>query len=635
MGDEVVVYRIFGGWLQRDIYKKQNQNCNKDISNLERIKFMCGIVGYIGKKNCLPILIKGLKRLEYRGYDSAGVAYVKDNYVKVVKNVGRINELEKVIDFNDNSNIGIGHTRWATHGGVDVFNSHPHQVGDITIVHNGIIENYQELKNMLINAGYDFKSDTDTEVACCYIDYEYKNNKTKNIIEILDSCMKIFKGSYAMAIMVKDIHDKLFVIKKDSPLVIGVAKRENYIASDISAFIDDTNGYVILEDMEIGVITSDDIDIYKDMKKVKFQIKRIDYDYSDSDKDGYEHYMLKEIHEQSSLVAKFNKMHLDNVLDLPDLSKYNKIHVIGCGTASYAGWAGKYLIENYSDFEVSVYIASEYRYQKIFVDDNTLIIAVSQSGETADTLACIKKVKEYGCRTLGIVNVKDSSIARVVDEVIYTEAGQEVAVASTKAYLSQVYVFSLLALRLGLKTKHLNADDIILEYKKLPTLIDKLINLDYDNIVKHFWNVKDIFYLGRNVDYVSVLEGALKIKEISYIHSEAYQAGELKHGTISLVEKDTPIVTLITNDDIASKTISNIKEVKARGAYVVLLIKESLSLDIDNDCYDELLIIPDTITLLQPILNVIPLQLIAYYVAKKRGCDIDKPRNLAKSVTVE
>ena len=594
---------------------------------------MCGIVGYIGKKNSLPILIKGLKRLEYRGYDSAGVAYIKDKNIKIVKTVGKINNLDKLLNYNDESFIGIGHTRWATHGSVDTTNSHPHQAGSITIVHNGILENYQELKKILTNKGYTFKSDTDTEVLCAYIDYEY--TKTKNILDALNNCMKVFKGSYATAIMVKDIPNKLFVMKKDSPLVIGIGEQENYIASDISAYADETSAYIILEDMEIGQIEKDNISIYKNKKEIKYNIEQVEQDAFDSDKNNYEHYMLKEISEQENLMDKLNNIYLKNLDKIMDISKYNKIHIIGCGTAYHAGMIGKYLIENYSDFEVNTYIASEYRYQKIFTDDKTLVIATSQSGETADTLACIKKVKKYGCKTLGIVNVKNSSIARAVDEVIYTEAGQEVAVASTKAYSSQVYIFSLLALKLGITKGLINKNEINKEYEKLPSYISKLTNYDYEDIISKIWQAKDVFYLGRGIDYISMLEGSLKLKEISYVHSEAYQAGELKHGTISLIEKDTPIIALISDETIALKTISNIKEVKARGAYVVLLIKEDLNINIDKECYDKIIEINATDNLLQPILNVIPLQLIAYNIAKKRGCDIDKPRNLAKSVTVE
>lgn len=594
---------------------------------------MCGIVGYIGKKNSLPILIKGLRRLEYRGYDSAGVAYIKNGDIKTVKTVGRIDSLDRLINYDDESFVGIGHTRWATHGGVDTINSHPHQVGSVTIVHNGILENYQELKDRLVNNGYAFKSDTDTEVLCAYIDYEY--NKTKDMLDALNNCMEVFEGSYATAIMVKDIPDKLFVMKKDSPLVIGIGESENYIASDISAYSDETSAYIILEDMEIGMIDCDNISIYKGRKEIKYDIEKVDQAVRDNNKENYEHYMLKEIFEQNDLITRLNHLYLENLDRIMDISNYNKIHIIGCGTAFHAGMIGKYLIENYSDFEVNAYIASEYRYQKIFVDDKTLVIAASQSGETADTLACIKRVKEYGCKTLGIVNVKNSSIARAVDEVIYTEAGQEVAVASTKAYSSQVYIFSLLALKLGLAKGIVDKNEVIKEYDKLPEYICNMTNYDYDELIEKIWKSSDVFYLGRGIDYISMLEGSLKLKEISYVHSEAYQAGELKHGTISLIEDRTPIIALISDEATALKTISNIKEVKARGAYVILLIRNGLNINIDKACYDKMILINDIHYLLQPILNVIPLQLIAYHVAKKRGCDIDKPRNLAKSVTVE
>lgn len=596
---------------------------------------MCGIVGYIGNKNCLPILIKGLKKLEYRGYDSAGIAYLNKNKVKLTKSIGRIKELEKKINLNDNSTIGIGHTRWATHGSVDKTNSHPHQVGDITIVHNGIIENYQKLKNKLTKIGYTFKSETDTEVACAYIDYEYKKNKEKDIIKILNNCMNNFEGSYAITIIINEITDKLFVIKKESPLVIGIGNNENYIASDISTYTNETVGYIIMEDMEIGVISQDDISIYKGTKKTNYNIKEINHEQDDNSKLHYEHYMLKEINEQRDLISHLNEKYLKNLNKIPNIHNYSKIHIIGCGTAYYAGMIGKYLLEKFTDFEVNTYIASEYRYQKIFTDKNTLVIATSQSGETADTLACIKKAKQHGCKTLGIINTKNSSIARIVDETIYTEAGSEIAVASTKSYTSQIYIFSLLALKLGLEKKLINKSEIMKEYEKLPKFIDKMLGLNYQKIIENIWKQKDLFYIGRNIDYITVLEGCLKTKEISYIHSEAYQAGELKHGTISLIEKNTGVISLISNKETAIKTLSNIKEVKSRGAYVILLIKKSLNINIDKNSYDKLIIIDDTSYLLQPIVNIIPLQLIAYNIAKNKGCDIDKPRNLAKSVTVE
>lgn len=596
---------------------------------------MCGIVGYVGTKNCLPILINGLKKLEYRGYDSAGIAYQKDSTTIISKNTGRITNLEKIINNNDSSTIGIGHTRWATHGKVTITNSHPHQVNNITVVHNGILENYQELKEELIKHDYTFKTETDTEVLCSYIDYEYNKSDSKDMLIILNDCMNKFIGSYAVAIMVNNIKDKLFVIKKDSPLIICIGENENYIASDISAYANETLGYIPLNDNEIGIISKDNISIYKGGRKQAYEVKHIDYDFNDSEKDDYEHYMLKEIHEESSIIEKLNNIYLNHLNKIPNVSKYKKIQIIGCGTAYHAGLIGKYLIEEYSNHEINTYIASEYRYQKNFADKNTLVIAISQSGETADTLACIKKAKNQGCHTLSIVNVKNSSIAQVSDEVIYTEAGPEIAVASTKAYISQIYILSLLALKIALKKKLTNLNKIKEEYRKIPKLIEQVLNLDYEDIIKEFWQQNNLFFIGRNIDYVTVAEGSLKLKEISYIHSEAYQAGELKHGTISLIEKNTCIIAVISNDQIANKTISNIKEVKARGAYVILFIKDKLNKNIDSSCYDMIIPIPNTINILQPILNIIPLQLIAYYTAKKRGCDIDKPRNLAKSVTVE
>jgi len=596
---------------------------------------MCGIVGYIGKKKCLPILIDGLKKLEYRGYDSAGVAYLKESDIKLVKSVGRIKSLEEKIDNAIDTYVGIGHTRWATHGEVNKVNSHPHHSGDIVIVHNGIIENYLEIKDFLITKGYTFYGNTDTEIACAYIDYEYKNSDKTDMITILNKCAKKFVGSYAIVVMVKSISDKLFVMKKDSPLIIANGKDGNYIASDVSAFANNTNSYIILEDLEVGVVEENNIHIYKDMKEKDLTFIKIDKAVMDDDLGSYSHYMLKEIHEQTDLINNLNNKYLNNLDYLIDISKYGKIHIIGCGTAYNAGLVGKCLIERYVDIEIHVFIASEYRYQKLFIDENTLVIVVSQSGETADTLACIKKVKEFGCETLGIINVKNSSIARSVDNVIYTEAGIEVAVASTKAYVSQVYIFSLLAFKLGIMNSTLDKDVISSEYNKLSKYIKKIINIDYSNISKILFKHEHIFYLGRGIDYFSMLEGALKIKEISYIHSEAIAAGELKHGSISLIDKGTPIISLITDSNICSKTISNIKEVKSRGAYVILLVTNSIKKVIDRECYDDIIVIDDISDILSPILSVIPLQLIAYYTALEKQCDIDKPRNLAKSVTVE
>lgn len=626
--------RNFGGSYIVEIYTKSKIKIVTNIYLIRKDKNMCGIVGYIGKKEALPILIHGLKRLEYRGYDSAGIAYCHENKIKIVKTVGRICELEKKISYEDHSFVGIGHTRWATHGGVTEVNSHPHQVGDITIVHNGILENYQVLREQLEKEGYVFQSDTDTEAACCYIDYIYQKNH-RDMIKTLSHCMMVFVGSYAIVAMVSDLPDQLFVMKKDSPLIIGIGQDENYVASDISAYADMTSHYIPLEDMEIGILTNKKIEIRRDGQVITPSIKEVDQKYQDSTRDGFDHYMLKEIYEQKEKIQIWNQKQIPSIQKLPDICQYNKIHIVACGTAYHAGMIGKYLIEEYNDIEVHVFIASEYRYQKLFIDANTLVIVVSQSGETADTLSCVKRAQQYGAHTLGIVNVRDSSIARYVDEVIYTEAGQEIAVASTKAYTSQIYIFSLLAIRKQILEQQLDLSEVKNTYQELPNLIENLLQFNYDNMIDMLWEKEDIFYLGRNIDYVTMMEGSLKLKEISYIHSEAMPAGELKHGTISLMDEDTCVVVMATKEEIASKTISNIKEVKARGAKVVLLALDSLRESIDTACYDEVKWIPKVSYYAQPIINIIPLQLMAYYIAKRRGCDIDKPRNLAKSVTVE
>ena len=590
---------------------------------------MCGIVGYIGKRQVLPILIKGLKRLEYRGYDSAGVAFFHQEEIKLQKSVGRIQELEKKLDYSLSSHVGIGHTRWATHGKVTIMNSHPHQVGKITIVHNGIIENYLTLKKELESKGYLFQTETDTEVACALIDWIKKTHSSLKMVDVLNETMKKLKGSYAIVVMVQDEQDKLYVMKKESPLVIGIGKEEYFVASDFSAYLDDTKDYIILEDNEIGVISMDNVSIYQNGILKDYVVKTLNEEVEIATKGEQEHYMMKEIKEQSQLIQKWNTLYFDQKEKLPDITSYQRIHIVACGTAYHAGLIGKYLLEKNTDFEVNVYVASEYRYQKNFLDKNTLVIAISQSGETADTLACVKMAKEKGATTLGIINVYNSSIARVVDFVIYTHAGCEVAVASTKAYTSQVYVLGLLALEYQSKKEKKNT------YQELPQKIEELIKFDYSSIINHLYLKKDIFYLGRNIDYVSMLEGSLKLKEITYIHSEAFPAGELKHGPISLIEEDTPVIALITHEETAAKTISNIKEVKARGAYVVLIIEDRIVDSIDKNCYDEVIYLPKTDEYTCPILSIIPLQLIAYYTAKKKNLDIDKPRNLAKSVTVE
>lgn len=597
---------------------------------------MCGIVGYIGKKNAIEILINGLEKLEYRGYDSAGIAFLTDD-IKILKNKGKIKNLKNKINFDEKSTLGIGHTRWATHGEANEINAHPHQVGKITLVHNGIIENYEEIKKELINKGYTFKTETDSEVGCALLNFLYQKNQ--NMIKSIEEFKTIVKGSYALGIICSDDKDTLYTVKNASPLIIGVGDNENFIASDVPAILKYTNKYITLDDLEFAKITKDKIECYdKKNKVITKDIKIFSGDAMDIEKNGYEHFMLKEIHEEPSVIKKTFDKYIDNnkIGDkIPDLSKYEKITIVACGSAYHAGLIGKNLIENYANIPVDVEIASEYRYKKHFFNEKELVIVVSQSGETADTLASLKLAKENKIDTLGIINVKESSIARESDIVLYTEAGNEIAVATTKAYSTQVALFSLISLTIANKNNLLNKDEIIeilKEIKLLPNKIEQLINNDiYQKIAEEIYKDDDIFFLGRGIDYAIALEGSLKLKEISYIHSEAYAAGELKHGTISLIDKDTPVIAIITDNSIKDKTISNVKEVKARGAKTILISNENL----DNSCFDKKVIIPSIHPLLQPLLTVIPLQLIAYEVAKLRDCDIDKPKNLAKSVTVE
>lgn len=597
---------------------------------------MCGIVGYIGKENAVEVLINGLEKLEYRGYDSAGIAFLTDD-IKILKNTGKIKNLKNKVNLDEKSTLGIGHTRWATHGEANETNAHPHQVGKITLVHNGIIENYEKIKKELTNKGYTFKTETDSEVGCALLDFLYQKNQ--DMIQSIEEFKTIVKGSYALGIICSDDKDTLYAIKNASPLIIGVGDKENFIASDVPAILKYTNKYITLDDLEFAKITKDKIECYnKKNKVIEKDIKMFSGDAMDIEKNGYEHFMLKEIHEEPSVIKKtFDKYIDNNKIDdkIPDLSKYKKITIVACGSAYHAGLIGKNLIENYANVPVDVEIASEYRYKKHFFDKKELVIVVSQSGETADTLASLKLAKENKIDTLGIINVKESSIARESDIVLYTEAGNEIAVATTKAYSAQVALLSLISLTIANKNKLLNKDEkieILKEIKLLPNKIEQLINTDnYQKIAEEIYKDNDIFFLGRGIDYAIALEGSLKLKEISYIHSEAYAAGELKHGTISLIDKGTPVIAIITDNNIKDKTISNVKEVKARGAKTILISNENL----DNSCFDKKVIIPNTHPLLQPLLTVIPLQLIAYEVAKLRNCDIDKPKNLAKSVTVE
>ncbi len=601
---------------------------------------MCGIVGYIGKNdNTLEFLINGLKSLEYRGYDSAGIAYMTDK-INILKKQGKLENLDKCVNYKQKSNLGIGHTRWATHGAPSENNAHPHMQGKIALVHNGIIENYEKLKQKLIKDGYKFYSETDTEIATALIDKMY--NQEKDILKALSKCQDIFEGSYAMGIICTDDPNHLYCLKKDSPLIIAKSTDGYFIASDVPAILKYTNKYYLIENNEIGKISKDNLTIYNhDLKEVKKELQTFDLDLENAMKNGYDHFMLKEINEQPFVIEdtiapciKDGKQSLRK--EIPDLSKYEQIHIVACGSAYHTGLVGKALIEEFGEIPVSVEIASEYRYKKVFYNAKTLVIFISQSGETADTLACLRKVKEQGIDSLAIINVVGSSIAREADKTLYIKAGCEIAVATTKAYLAQSTLLSLIALNIAINKKKLDnvlVSKIFDEMKKLPSLIKDLINQDYKKIAKKIYKKEHIFFIGRGIDEAIAKEGALKLKEISYIHCESYAAGELKHGSISLIEKDTPVIAIVTDEKLASKTISNIKEVKARGAKVILIISENLNTE--SDYYDEKIVIPSVNPFTQPLLSIIPLQVIAYEVALLRGCDIDKPRNLAKSVTVE
>ena len=603
---------------------------------------MCGIVGYVGnKENCVRVLIDGLEKLEYRGYDSAGIAFLNNDNIDIVKEEGKIVNLKSKINLNINSNLGIGHTRWATHGNATKENAHPHKVGAITVVHNGIVENYNELKKDLIDKGYIFNSETDTEVVAALIDYIYK--KEKNMLKTIQKVKELLTGSYALGIICDDNLDTLYTLKNKSPLIIGVNENENYIASDVPAILDKTRNYIVLEDNDYASIKSDGVKIYHDGKEKDFEVKEFLYDANSVDKQGYEHFMLKEMNEQPEVFKKTTTPYLKNGIDsliekMPDFTKYERIRIVACGSATHAGLVGKCMIEKYANVEVMVETASEFRYKKQFLKNDELVIVVSQSGETADTLEALLIAKQNGNDTLGIVNTKGSTIARESKMVLYTEAGQEIAVATTKAYSAQVALLSLIALNLSCKKNLIDKKemlDILRDVKKLPDYIEELLNRrdEYKKIAEEIKDYNDIFFIGRGVDYALAQEGSLKLKEISYTHSEAYADGELKHGTISLIENKTPVIAVITDDDIALKTISNVKEVKSRGANVICITNKNLSND--SNLYDEKIVIPKVNDLFEPLLAVIPLQMIAYELAKLKECSIDKPRNLAKSVTVE
>lgn len=605
---------------------------------------MCGIVGYVGtnpKSN--QVLLDGLKSLEYRGYDSAGMASIVNKEVRVIKTRGKVANLEKKIqDLHVPSSVlGIAHTRWATHGIPNQSNAHPHHHGKVTLVHNGIIENYGELKEVLLKQGYVFESETDTEIAAAYIDYVYAKGLDK--LATLQEASRAFRGSFAFGIIFSDEQDTLYAMRRNSPLIVAVGENENYIASDVPAILKYTKQYILLDQDEIAVLRKDEIQVYTlDLDVVDYEIKTATMDASAIAKDGYEHFMLKEIHEEPRVVRETMFSYVQDDIDqlvtsLPDLSKYQQIHIVSCGSAMYAGMIAKSLIESAARVRVDVEIASEYRYKDPIYDVNTLVLVVSQSGETADSLAALLLAKQQGVDTMAIVNVVGSSIAREAKYVAYTHAGVEIAVATTKAYCTQVALLSLVALNLTYvhgKVSKTQANEIIKEIQQLPDMLQHMIDdVQYVKAAKIISRHNNVFFIGRGLDYALCMEGSLKLKEISYIHSEAYAAGELKHGTISLIEKGTPVVAICTEERLYEKTISNIKEVKARGANVILVVREDLQ--VAQDYYDYKISIPKVNRLIQGIVGVVPLQLLSYQVANLRGCEIDQPRNLAKSVTVE
>lgn len=590
---------------------------------------MCGIIGYIGEKNPVDILINGLKSLEYRGYDSAGIALKDKDKIEIIKSVGKIVNLEEKLkqEKTISSHLGIAHTRWATHGKPTEKNAHPHTAGRVTLVHNGIIENAEELREKLKKEGITFYSETDTEVVAALINKYYD----KDPIKAINKAIKEVKGSYALGILFQE-SDDLYAVRKDSPLIVGIGKEENFIASDIAAIIDYTNKYYLLEEGEIAHITKDKIEVTKDGKVVEKEVQTTNMERDAKDKCGYDHYMLKEIMEEPVVLQKTFEPYLEHLEKLPNLTDYEEIHIVACGSAMYAGMIGKTLLEEYANTKVEIDVASEYRYKNIIYDRKTLVILISQSGETADTIAAMRKAQEHKVKTLAIVNVKTSTIARESDEQIFIEAGPEIAVATTKAYILQVGIMALLAYKTA-KEKNLVKEEhkVLEEAGKLPRLIKEVLDRreEYKKVAQAIYQKEDIFFIGRKIDYATSMEGSLKLKEVSYIHSEAYQAGELKHGTISLIDDGMPVFAIITDDTIKDKTISNIEEVKSRGAQTIIISNEKFDTD------EMQVTVPKISPYFQPILIVPTLQLIAYETAKLRGCDIDKPKNLAKSVTVE
>ncbi len=613
---------------------------------------MCGIVGYAGGEQAAPILLDGLERLEYRGYDSAGVAVLsKDRGLQVRKTKGRLKVLSALVDGGRalDGCMGIGHTRWATHGEPNDINSHPHlsQNGQIAVVHNGIIENYVEIKEFLISQGVHFRSDTDTEVVAQLLEYFYNHNGG-DIMAAVYKVLDRIEGAYALGILCRDLPDSFIAARKDAPLLLGYGEGCSFIASDVTAIIKHTRDVSYMEDGEVAVVSADGIKVYTALgQPVEKEHSFIDWDVSAAEKGGYAHFMFKEIMEQPEAIRKtvFPRIRDGRIcfeelsLDREYIRNLKKIFIVACGSSYHVGVVAKYNLERLLRRPVDVMLASEFRYADPLVDKDTLVIVISQSGETLDTMAALREAKKLGARILSVVNVVGSSIARESDDVLYTWAGPEIAVATTKAYSTQLIVLDMLGLYFADVIGSIGEEGyslIVSELQALPAKMESVLENteEIKYLASRYFNHSSVFYIGRNLDYALGLEGSLKLKEISYIHSEAYASGELKHGTISLIEDGTLVVALGTYTPLFDKALSNIIEVKARGADIVALTTESRSGDMAKTV-ENVLSVPDTHIILQPSLGIVPLQLFAYYVALQRGCDIDKPRNLAKSVTVE
>lgn len=607
---------------------------------------MCGIVGYAGYRDCSDVLVDALSKLEYRGYDSAGIAVFEEGTIKVCKAQGKLKNLQNKMEIEGKpqGTVGIGHTRWATHGEPSDINSHPHSGARVTVVHNGIIENYRELKVFLESKGVSFVSETDTEVVAQLLNFYYDGNPLDTIIRTIGE----LDGSFALGIVFADFPENIYAVRRESPLIVGVGKNENYIASDVPAILKYTRDYYLLDHDEIAVLSKDEIEIYDEHKElVEKTLLTADWDESAAEKGGYEHFMIKEIHEQPTAINTTVKPRITD--GLPNLEEcgitheniknFKNIFVVACGTAMHAGMVGKYVIEKLARVPVTVDIASEFRYRNPIVGEGDLVIIISQSGETADSLAAMRLAKSLGATTLAIVNAKGSSIAREADMLIYTHAGPEIAVASTKAYIVQLSVMYLFAFELALAKGKIDEDEckrLTASLLQTPELIENILNSDLEKaqyISTKLITADSLLYIGRGLDYALSMEGSLKLKEISYIHSESYAAGELKHGTISLITEGMPVIAVATQPNLLEKTVSNIVEVKSRGAMVIIIANKDFK--IDSKAYDFRIDIPATDDMLMPMLAAVPMQLIAYYTSVLRGNDVDKPRNLAKSVTVE